>query len=186
MTRPFRNFMGFDDGPFERDWRGDVALVAITCVGERLDGVATSSIRRDGRNSTQRIADLCAAAGTNPRVLLLQGIAVGGFNVVDIHELHELVRRPVLVVARKEPNLKRIKRVLLHNVPGGRRKWSLIERAGPMERAGGVHVQRAGVSLRDARQILANSTFHGSLPEPLRLAHLIAGAYVTGRSKGGA
>jgi uncharacterized protein len=186
VTRPFRNFMGFDDGPFAHDWRGDVALVAITCVGERLDGVATSSIRRDGRNSTQRIAELCAAAGTNPRVLLLQGIAVGGFNVVDIHELHERVGRPVLVVARKEPNLKRIKQVLLRKVPGGARKWSLIEKAGPMEPAGGVYVQRAGLSLREAGQILAASTFHGSLPEPLRLAHLIAGAYVTGRSRGGA
>lgn len=186
MTRPYRNFMGFDDGPFARDWRGDVALVAITCVGQRLDGIATSTVRRDGRNSTERIADLCERAGTNPRVLLLQGIAVGGFNVVDIRALHERVQRPVLVVSRKEPNLRRIKRALLHSVPGGRRKWSLIEAAGPMEPLGGVFVQRAGLSLREARQILSASTFHGSLPEPLRLAHLIAGAYVTGRSRGGA
>lgn len=186
MTRPFRNFMGFDDGPFLPDWRGDVALVSITCVGERLDGIARSTIRRDGRNSTQRIADLTAQAGTNPRVLLLQGIAVGGFNVVDIHLLQELVERPVLVVARKAPNMARIKRALLGNVPGGRRKWGLVEKAGPMEAAGGVFVQRAGLSLREARQILAASTFHGSLPEPLRLAHLIAGAFVNGRSKGGA
>ncbi|MBL4843969.1 MAG: DUF99 family protein [Planctomycetes bacterium] len=178
--------MGLDDGPFAADWRGDVALVAITCVGDRLDGIARSTIRRDGRNSTDRIAGLVERAGTNPRVVLLQGIAVGGFNVVDIHRLHDLLGRPVLVVARKPPNMERIKRALLLNVPGGRQKWSLIERAGPMEPAHGVFVQRAGLTLREANQILEASTFHGSLPEPLRLAHLIAGAFVKGLSKGGA
>ena len=37
------------------------------------------------------------------RAVLLNGIAFGGFNVVDIHALAEALARPVLVVARRAP-----------------------------------------------------------------------------------
>lgn len=184
MTRPYRNFMGIDDGPFRPEWRGDVPLVGISCVGARLDGVVRGKVRRDGRNSTAQIAQLIAAAGSPPRVVFLQGIAVAGFNVVDLDALHARCGRPLVVVARRRPNLARIRRALLERVPGGARKWALVERAGPMEPAGDVWVQRRGISHRDAEQALAAATFHGNIPEPLRLAHLIAGAFVDGRSRG--
>ena len=53
-----------------------------------------------------------------------------------------------------------------------------------MEPVRGVYVQRAGLSLGEARDLLAATTLHGNLPEPLRLAHLIAGGIVTGKSRG--
>lgn len=182
-VRPFANFMGVDDGPFPPGFRGDVPLVATQFTHDRLDGVLTGKARVDGRNATARIAAMIQASKFEPRLVLLGGIAVGGFNVVDLEALHTALERPVLVVARKRPNLKRIRNALDH-VRGGERKWRLIEQAGLMERAGDVWVQRAGLSLRDAEQALAASTFHGKIPEPLRVAHLIAGALVDGQSRG--
>ena len=104
-------------------------------------------------------------------------------NVVDIHALAAALARPVLVVARRAPRLGLI-RDALARLPGGARKWRLIEQAGPMEPVRGVFVQRAGLSLVEARDLLAATTLHGNLPEPLRLAHLIAGGIVTGKSRG--
>src|SRR4029077_1629474 len=89
----------------------------------------------------------------------------------------------VLVVARRVPRLALI-RDALARLPRGAAKWRLIEQAGPMERAGGVYVQRAGLSLREAEDLLAATTLHGNIPEPLRLAHLIAGGITTGKSRG--
>ena len=40
------------------------------------------------------------------------------------------------------------------------------------------------LSPREALQLLAATTLHGNLPEPLRLAHLIAGGITTGKSRG--
>ena len=40
---------------------------------------------------------------------------------------------------------------LVQDLPGGARKWALIERAGPMEPAGHLLVQRAGISFEAAR-----------------------------------
>jgi endonuclease V-like protein UPF0215 family len=45
-------------------------------------------------------------------------------------------------------------------------------------------VQRAGLSIEDARALVADTTLHGNVPEPLRMAHLIAGGITTGRSRG--
>ena len=53
-----------------------------------------------------------------------------------------------------------------------------------MEPAGNVFVQRAGLDIAEARALLVATTLHGNIPEPLRLAHLIAGGIVTGKSRG--
>src|SRR5687768_2550750 len=180
--------MGFDDAPFARDHRGDVLLVGTVCAGTRLDGVVTRRVRRDGANATSRIADAVMGSGFRAHLhgVFLQGIAVAGFNVVDIHELSRAIALPVVVVARRLPRLGMIRAALVGpaaNVPGGARKWRLIERAGPMEALGRVFVQRVGLSLHAAEQLVARTTLHGNMPEPLRLAHLIAGGLTTGRSR---
>ena len=69
-------------------------------------------------------------------------------------------------------------------MPGGARKWRLIQQAGPMEPCGRLWVQRAGLALGEAEALIARLAIHGTIPEPLRVAHLIAGGMVTGRSRG--
>ncbi|MBK6692967.1 MAG: DUF99 family protein [Myxococcales bacterium] len=53
-----------------------------------------------------------------------------------------------------------------------------------MEPLRGVFVQRVGLSPSEAGELIAGTTLHGNLPEPLRLAHLIAGGVTTGASRG--
>jgi endonuclease V-like protein UPF0215 family len=145
---------------------------------------------------------------------MLQGIAVGGFNVVDVHGLSTALRVPVLVVTRRRPDMAAVKQALFSDTPGARprvagagRKWKLIEDAGTMELLGesrralrrdgttkapsGIKtqaprlwIQRVGLSLDQARKLVADTTLHGNIPEPLRLAHLIAGGITTGSSRG--
>jgi hypothetical protein len=163
------NVVGFDDAPFEREWRGDVLLVGAVCSRTRLDGVVSGRVRRDGANATR---------------VLLQGIAVAGFNVVDVHALHEALGVPVIAVVRRQPDFSSIRRALFARVAGAERKWRLIERAGKLDAVRGVLVQRVGITLDHARELLAATTLHGNLPEPLRLAHHIAGGVTTGASRG--
>ena len=73
---------------------------------------------------------------------------------------------------------------MLSNVPGGMRKWALIEKAGAMEAVEGVYVQRAGITTEKAADVIRRFAVYGSIPEPLRVAHLIAGGVATGESKG--
>jgi hypothetical protein len=180
------NVIGFDDFPFPRPHRGDVQVVGAVFSGLRLDGILSGRVRRDGANATRVLAELISRSkfAQQLQLVMLQGIALGGFNVVDIHGLHRSLNVPVLVVARRAPRMEMIRKALLEVVPGGKRKWKLIERAGPMEFVGGVFVQRAGLSLELAGQVIRRFSIYGNIPEPLRVAHLIAGGVAIGESNG--
>ena len=188
------NVIGFDDAPFAHAHRGDVSLIGTICARTRLDVVLRSKVRRDGVNSTDAMLSLIQDSGSASHVqaVLLQGIAVAGFNVVDIHRLSEMLGLPVLVVARRRPRMTAV-HAALNKLPGGAKKRALVEAAGPMEelpappkgpRVSSLFVQRAGLSRQDAVGLLRATTLHGNLPEPLRLAHLIAGGITTGVSRG--
>ena len=204
------NVIGFDDGPFARDHRGDVLLVGVVCSGTRVDGIVSGKIRRDGANATRVMTELVRASqfGLHAQAIMIQGIAVGGFNVVDVHALSKALKIPVLVVTRRRPDMAAVKRALFVDGPAGRprvagaaQKWRLIEGAGTMEQLGPsrrslrrpsglrgappkLWIQRAGLSTDEARAFVADTTLHGNIPEPLRLAHLIAGGITTGKSRG--
>jgi uncharacterized protein len=87
------------------------------------------------------------------------------------------------VVTRRAVEPHKMRDALLR-LPGGTRKWRMIERLGPMEPAGNVFVQRIGLSLSLAEDVLRRTTSYGHIPDPLRTAHLIAGGVTTGQSRG--
>lgn len=177
--------IGFDDAPFERDARGDVPVVGAVFAGHRLEGVLSGKVRRDGANATRVIAEVVARSrfASHLQLVMLQGIAFAGFNVVDIHALREALEVPVLVVMRRRPDMGAIRRALLGRIRGGARKWRLIERAGPIEPADKVFVQRAGIDHAHAVRVVKRFAVNSDLPEPLRTAHLIAGGVGTGESR---
>lgn len=182
----YSHVVGFDDAPFARGHRGDVPVVGAVFAGLRLEGVVCGLVRRDGANATSTLTRLVATSKFAPQLqlVLLQGIALAGFNVVDLAALHHDLGIPVLAVARRRPRFDTIRRALLTRVPGGKRKWALIERLGPMEPVAGIYVQRMGIPLADAQRVIARLAVHGNIPEPLRTAHLIAGGIGTGHSRG--
>jgi endonuclease V-like protein UPF0215 family len=168
--------VGFDDGPFAPDHRGDVDLIGAVFCGLRLEGVLRTRVRRDGANATERIREAIRQSRfrAHLQLVLLQGIAVAGFNVVDIHALNRRSGIPVVVVSRRRPDLAAVREALLGSVPGGERKWSLIEEAGPPNKTGELWIQCAGLTCEAAAASVKRLAVHGHVPEPLRTAHLIA------------
>jgi len=184
--RRLSNVVGFDDAPFARSHRGDVKVVGAVYAGLRLDGILVGRVRRDGANATRELVRLVTTSkyADHVQLVMLQGIALAGFNVVDVNGLSVQLGLPVIVVARRAPDMQAVKRALLERVPGGPRKWALIERLGPMEPVAEVFVQRVGMSLSETRQVVERFALHGHVPEPLRVAHLVAGGLGTGQSRG--
>jgi uncharacterized protein len=152
----------------------------------RLEGVLTSRVRRDGANAARNLARMIGESkfAKQLQLVLLQGIALGGFNVVDLGDLHSRLGIPLLVVGRRAPRLDLIRTALLSRVRGGRRKWALIERLEAMEQVAGVYVQRVGLPLEETERVIRRLAVHSNIPEPLRTAHLIAGGIATGESRG--
>ncbi|MCM2315308.1 MAG: DUF99 family protein [Thermoanaerobaculia bacterium] len=184
--KPISQVVAFDDAPFARAHRGDVAIVGVVFAGNRLDGVLTGKVRRDGANATREILRLLTGSRFAPQIqlVMLQGIAMAGFNVVDAFAIHRELGVPLLVVARHEPDRDAVRDALLGHVRGGARKWRMVELLGAMEPLAGVWVQRVGIERAEAERVVKRFATHSKLPEPLRVAHVIAGGIGTGESRG--
>jgi endonuclease V-like protein UPF0215 family len=184
--RSFSHVVGIDDGSFDKYRQASVPIVGAVFSDLRLEGVLCGRVRTDGANATREIVRMVSESKFAPQLqlVLLQGIALAGFNVIDLHQLHERLAVPVMVVARRQPRLERIRDALLTRVAGGARKWALIEKLGPMEPVVGVFVQRIGLGPREAERVIRKLAVNSNVPEPLRTAHLIAGGMATGQSRG--
>ncbi len=186
MGKPITNVVGFDDAPFAHEHYGDVRVVGAVCSRTRLDGVVSGKVRRDGVNATDELVRLVSGGKfeQHVRAVLLQGIALAGFNVVDIHRLSRELDVPVVVAVRRHPRLNLVEEALRERTRGGARKWKLVQAAGALEQIGPMWVQRVGLTRPETAALLKATTLHGNVPEPLRLAHLIAGGVTTGQSRG--
>lgn len=186
-AKQFSNVIGFDDAPFTHNYTGNVTVVGTIYAELQLNGVIVGEVEKDGVDAAEKLARLVAGSkfAEYTQLLLLQGITLAGFNVVDVFSLHRALELPVLVVSRRRPDMEAIRRALLETgVPHGALKWALIEKMGPMEAVNKVYVQRVGLTLEEARAVVARFSVYSHLPEPLRTAHLIAGAIVKGQSRG--
>lgn len=181
--------LGFDDGPFKR---GDAETLVVGTVfrgGRWMDGVLSTKVAVDGLDSTDKLLALLGDLRfKDVRVIMLDGIAFGGFNVVDINRLNGEGGLPVIVVTRDMPSFEGIRKALNH-LPEGDARWALIQEAGkprPVETRGGksVHIQSAGIRFEDASAIVKLSATRSLIPEPIRVAHLIARGIVSGQSRG--
>ncbi|MEF8792316.1 endonuclease dU [Thiohalorhabdus sp.] len=182
----FSHAVGFDDAPFDRGSRDPVQVVGTVFAGDRLDGVLSGTVARDGADATAELVRLVATSRFYPQLQLvfLQGIAFAGFNIVDVRLLYHALNLPAVIVARRAPDLAAMERALTAKVPEGARKWRTIQRTGAMESVAGIHLQRAGLSAAEAEAAVRRWALRGSIPEPLRVAHLVAGGLGDGHSRG--
>ena len=186
VEKRLSNVIGFDDAPFAPGHTGPVQVVGAVFAQTQLNGVLMGEVEKDGSDAARTLAQLVTGSkfGSMLQLVMLQGIALAGFNVVDVFQLSEQLERPVLVVARKQPDMAAVRQALLTQIPDGARKWQIIEKLGPMESVAQVYVQRVGLSLKEAHSTISRLALYGHIPEPLRTAHLIAGALSNGQSRG--
>jgi uncharacterized protein len=86
-------------------------------------------------------------------------------------------------VVKRKPDMAAVEHALLDRVRGGKKKWALIQKAGAMEAVESLWVQRAGISMDEAADVIRSLAEHGRMPEPLRVAHLTANVLAVDGSK---
>jgi uncharacterized protein len=181
--------LGIDDAPFSFG-RGKVPIVGVVVrLPSYVEGVMMSEVTIDGDDADQAIKDLLSDSRYKEqiRLVMIDGIAFGGFNVIDIDDLSQATGIPFCTVTRDHPDLSSMRAALQKNFADWERRFEIVERhalnevrTGP----GSVFVSISGISIEEADELLQGSTLQGSIPEPLRLAHLIATASVKGESRG--
>ena len=175
-VKPEIRILAIDDGPLASD---RIMMIGVVFRGaDWLECVLSTKITRDGFDATERIVELAKKTKhyDQIRVIVLDGITYAGFNVVDIHTLYEKTNLPVIVVMDSLPDFEQIQ-IALQNLEHPEERWNLIQRAGEVFEVAGndcTYIQLCGIDLSSAREIIRLTSIHSRIPEPLRVAHLIA------------
>jgi endonuclease V-like protein UPF0215 family len=121
------------------------------------------------------------------KAMLLDGIALGGFNVIDIEKVYDTTGLPVITVTRDKPDFTKIRQALKKNFEDWERRLGLMEKSKLYEiktSHNPIFVKCVGLTIEEAKEIIKLSTIRGVVPEPIRVAHLIASGTTRGESYG--
>ena len=180
--KPEIRVLGVDDGVFIPHSKGLVDVVGIVFRGGYwLDGVMRTEIEVDGLDATEKIASMIIESPhyKQLRIIMLSGITFAGFNVVDIKELYSKTSLPVIALTRDLPKMEEIRQAL-ENLPEKEKRWKAILNAGEIfevqtrEGEEPIYMQIAGIEREDAEKIVKITSTRSNIPEPLRVAHIIA------------
>lgn len=186
--KPQIRLLGIDDAPFNLGDKTVPVIATFFRGGEWMDGVLSTEVEVDGEDATIKLIEMINRSKFKLQLqaILLDGIAVGGFNVINIHSLNRHTGIPVIVVVRRMPDFEKLEKTL--KKLGMEKKYMLMEKAGkPQEvkvKGGTIFIQGAGISIEEAKKIMGICCTRSYLPEPIRAAHLIGAGMVKGESKG--
>jgi endonuclease V-like protein UPF0215 family len=182
VIKPEIRILGVDDGIFIPHSKGFAPVVGVVFRGGYwLEGVMSTKVEVDGFDATDKIASMIVDSPhyKQLRVITLDGVTFAGFNVVDIKKLNAETKLPVIAVTRDKPDFDDIRKAL-KNLLWPERRWKALLNSGEIievstrSKSERVYMEIQGISEDDARKILQLTSTRSNVPEPLRVAHLIA------------
>ena len=184
INRASTRTIGIDDGPFTKQ-QEYAPLIAALLDGPHLRDVRVTRVTVDGLDATVKTVKLLVR--WKPAPITLSGVTFAGFNLIDPHVLQERFRVPVIVVIGSRPDNRAVKRALVKHFPDWKQRWAIISSLGPLRRVGTnpdeppIYYETFGCTPREAVSILKHSSYVSRLPEPVRIAGLLAaGLYGSG------
>ena len=178
--------LGIDDAPFDKRQKRPVRVVAVLMEGNDLvEGMALGEFPVDGADATGFLAEWIRTMRWNAAVqaVVLGGITLAGLGLVDLENLAQRLGIPILAVTRRETAKSRIGEAL--TAAGFADRLLIVRRSPPSICVRpGLHVAFAGTDQGRALTLIEATLRKSRMPEPLRLAHLIASALERGQSRG--
>jgi endonuclease V-like protein UPF0215 family len=181
--------LGIDDSPFDFGDETTTVIGVVMRTPSYIEAVLRTAVEVDGEDAGERLAEMINSSRYKEqlKLVMLDGVALGGFNVVDIVKLHKEIGLPIVTVTREEPDFTAMQSALKEHFDDWEKRLAIIK-SGELHRIETRHkpifVNIVGMELEDVKEILELSTVRGALPEALRLAHLIATGIVQGESHG--
>jgi endonuclease V-like protein UPF0215 family len=167
--------IAWDDCAFGFSTRSVRIIGVVFRGGDFIDGLISAKIKKDGLDATEKIANTIMKSRHRDQlsVILLNGITFAGFNIVDIKKLSSATNMPVVAIVRNKPDMEKfldaMKRV--GNYSGRAR---LAKKAGRIYTHKNIFFQKSGISIKECNELLEKICTRSKIPEPLRVAHLIA------------
>jgi len=169
---------------FKKDQSKRSVLAGVVIRSDMIiDGFVFGSAELGGDDATDEIVNMFKRLNRNDiNVIILAGSVISMYNIIDIDSVGLKTNTPVISVTFEEseglePHIK-------HHFPDSwEKKLSAYEKLGSREMTKlhtnyKIFVRPYGISLEICKRILDKFTIQGAIPEPIRLARLLARAKI--------
>ncbi|MCL4326233.1 MAG: DUF99 family protein [Candidatus Thermoplasmatota archaeon] len=172
--------IAFDDGPFTFREKKDNVIAVICRLPAYIEGIDSFTVTVDGTDSTDYMIDVISNSKFKKslNIIMINGIAFAGFNIVDMDRLYRMTSIPVITVTRKNPDIDLMISAIKKRFLDWEARASLIQNKKTYMIEHMNHklwISCSGIEYDIARTIVINSIYYGNYPEALRIAHIIAG-----------
>ncbi len=187
--KPHVRVLGIDDSPFTFQSKRALVVGVVNRLPAYVEGIMRTEVEVDGEDANDAILAMLDRSRYREQIKLVMfdGIAVGGFNVIDIDRLYNALNIPCATITRELPDLEKMEGALRAHFQDCDRRLAIIKR-NPLYRIGTrrqpLFAAVRGMDVDVLEALVEECTVQGRLPEPLRLAHLISSAMVLGESHG--
>ncbi len=140
----------------------------------------------DGLDATEKLCSMLN--GWLFDAIMLAGVSFAGFNLVDPTMLYEKFEKPILIISRVKPNNIAVKNALIRHFKDWEIRWKIFEKLGPvyevvsLPREPPIYLEIIGTNLEFAVTLIKATSIFCRVPEPLRVARLIARGLTRRRS----
>ena len=144
-----------------------------------IDGFVVGHSTVGGDDATDAILSMYESLDRQDvSFLLISGIVISLYNIVDVKRISEKIGLPVIGVTYKDSD--GIEKAIKHHFPESyESKLSEYSALGQREKitlhtSHDLYIRNEGCTVLEATQLLNKLTVQGSFPEPLRIAQMLA------------
>ncbi|MEM4610342.1 MAG: DUF99 family protein [Thermoproteota archaeon] len=144
-----------------------------------IDGFAINRTTVSGDDATDSVIALYSSLSRKDiNLIMIGGAVISMYNIVDINRVFEETGRPVVAVTYRPSG--GIEDAIKKRFPGNwERKLEAYRKLGPrrevtLKNGFKVFVRNIGIDDYDSKLVLNRFTFFGRIPEPIRVARLLA------------
>ena len=145
-----------------------------------IDGVVFGSVTIKGNDSTQNILSMVRSLKrSDVNCIMLDGLIISIFNIIEGEEINEKSGIPVIAITFRDS--LGLEETIRRHFPNDSLKLEQYHKLGQREKmvlktGKLVFVRYWGLNWREASSIINSFTLQGSIPEPIRIAKLVARA----------
>lgn len=177
--KPDIRILGIDDGKFQRGISISSILAGVLVRLDRtIENMATTRITVDGADIVDGIKEILDRIRVRPSLIMADGVTFAGFNIIDPVELFTITGISVMTVHRGLPDISSMLSAIRSLQDA--RKESVLLSLNPSRvvLAGKEYtINTAGIESEEAIAVLRKTVVNGYLPEPIRLAHMLASSF---------
>lgn len=167
---------------FRKNHRYSVIAGVVMRSDLVIDGILFNYVTIKGDDATSSIITLYERLKRNDiNLIMLDGLIISMYNIIDIDTLYAHLSKPIIAVTFRESEGldEHIKRRFkdYHNKLDAYHKLGLRETI-VIKTGYKLYIRSKGIDVDDVRLAVDKFTLQGSIPEPIRVAKLIARAYM--------